>query len=216
VIELTDLTFAYSVADPIFAGLDHRFEPGTSTALVGRSGSGKSTLLYLIGLMLSPTSGSIAIDGIAADALADWQRAEMRARLMGFVFQDALLDPARSIIDNVLEGALYNDVAGGDTREEALALLSRFGVTVDSERRPGQLSGGQAQRVALCRALLGEPAIVLADEPTGNLDDMSADIVWDALLGYAAAGATVVIATHDRQRAALCTSIVEVGHADPN
>lgn len=215
-IELSDLAFAYSESDPIFAGLGHRFEPGTSTALVGRSGSGKSTLLYLIGLMLSPTSGKIFIDGIDADDLADWQRAEMRAKLMGFVFQDALLDPARSIIDNVLEGALYNDVSNGPTRKEALALLSRFGVTVDPERRPGQLSGGQAQRVALCRALLGDPAIVLADEPTGNLDVLSADIVWEALLGYAEAGATVVVATHDRQRASLCTNIVEVGYADPS
>lgn len=213
-IELNDLSFGYSDAEPIFSGFSHRFEPGTSTALVGRSGSGKSTLLYLIGLMLSPNSGTVEIDGKIADSLADWERAGIRARQMGFVFQDALLDPARSILDNVLEGALYNDQASTSTSSEALGLLDRFGVDVDPARRPGQLSGGQAQRVALCRALLGGPSIVLADEPTGNLDEDSADVVWGALLESATAGAVVVVATHDRRRASSCTSIVEVTNAD--
>lgn len=206
------LSFGYDRGDPVVADLDVDFASGTISALVGPSGSGKSTLLYLIGLMLSATGGSLVIDGVETVGLADWERAELRAASMGFVFQDALLDPARSILDNVLESSLYSPPRLG-LADRATALLDEFGVTVDPERRPGQISGGQAQRVALCRAFLTDPPIILADEPTGNLDADSANTVWQALHARAADGATVLVATHDRARARKTDSILEVGHA---
>lgn len=212
-ITVEDLSFGYSDDAPILKNLHARFGEGTATALVGRSGSGKSTLLYLLGLMLTPASGDIRIGGTPTSGLPDATRAELRAQQMGFVFQDALLDPARSVLDNVLEGSLYSGAPKDDRvmrTEHALTLLAKFEVDADPSRRPGQLSGGQAQRVALCRAFLMEPAIVLADEPTGNLDDDTAELVWRALLERAEAGATVVVATHDRRHAARLDDVIEV------
>lgn len=206
-----ELTFGYRYGSPIFQNLDARFDAGSMTALVGPSGSGKSTLLYLFGLMLTATRGSLSIDGVETVGMADWRRAEVRATRMGFVFQDAMLDPARSILDNVLEGCLYNGARHRPT-DRAISLLHEFEVTVDPHRRPGQISGGQAQRVALCRAFLTEPRVILADEPTGNLDDDTADLVWAALRARAADGATVLIATHDRKRAASTDHIIDVNH----
>lgn len=212
-IEARGLTFGYGTGPLIVEGLDLDLAPGTMTGLVGRSGSGKSTLLYLLGLMVTATGGSLRIEGVETTGLADWARADLRARSMGFVFQDALLDPARSVLDNVLEGALYGTTPPRQARTRALELLERFGVEVDPWRRPGQISGGQAQRVALCRAFVATPRIVLADEPSGNLDDQSADVVWGALRERAEAGAVVVVATHDRVRSTRCDQITEVGHA---
>ena len=212
-IEARALTFRYGTGPLIVDGLDLDLAPGSTTGLVGRSGSGKSTLLYLLGLMVTATAGTLRIDGTETTGLADRARADLRARTMGFVFQDALLDPARSVLDNVLEGALYGSTPPREARGRALELLERFGVEVDPWRRPGQISGGQAPRVALCRAFVADPRIVLADEPSGNLDDQSADVVWDALRARAEAGAVVVVATHDRARAARCDRIVEVSHA---
>lgn len=212
-IAAEDLTFEYAPSRPIVTELTTRFAPGTITALVGRSGSGKSTLLYLLGMMLTPTGGRIAIEGTDTAGLPDWRRAELRAQLMGFVFQDAaLLDPARSVLDNVTEGALYSGRNAHLMRARALELLEAFEVTVDPRRRPGQISGGQAQRVALCRAFVLDPRIVLADEPTGNLDADTAHTVWQALIERARDGAVVVVATHDRTRVATCDAVVDIGH----
>lgn len=213
-ITVENLTFGYAHTDtPVLDDLSMDFRPGSTTALVGRSGSGKSTLLYLIGMMLRPWSGSIRIDDTEVVGLPDWARAEIRARMTGFVFQDALLDPARSILNNVLEGALYdNETSPAVARARALALLEEFGVEIDPHRRPGQVSGGQAQRVALARAFVTDPAIVLADEPTGNLDAETADIVWGALARRAREGAVVIAATHDTTRAAACDHTIRIGH----
>lgn len=212
-IAVQGLSFGYASGSPVLRDLDAQFEAGTTTALVGRSGSGKSTLLYLLGLILQPSTGDIVIDGVATSTLSDAARAELRAQRMGFVFQDALLDPARSVLDNVLEGGLYNEATATDPSRwaaRAHRLLEQFEVDAVPERRPGQLSGGQAQRVALCRAFLTEPAIILADEPTGNLDTDTADLVWSALRARAAQGATVIVATHDRSRAVTLDAVIEV------
>lgn len=209
-VTVEDLSFGYA-QQPILEGFSAEFGRGSMTALVGKSGSGKSTLLYIIGLMLTPWSGSMRIDDEDVTDASDTARSRLRAQKMGFVFQDALLDPARSVIDNVMEPALYREPADG-LRDEALQLLEQFEVTVDPDRKPGQISGGQAQRVALCRAFLGEPGIILADEPTGNLDDETATVVWDALRAHADAGAAVVIATHDAERALLCDAVLRIGH----
>ena len=209
-VTVADLSFGYA-KQPILKGFSAEFSRGSMTALVGKSGSGKSTLLYIIGLMLTPWSGVLRIDDEDVTDASDTARSRLRAQKMGFVFQDALLDPARSVIDNVMEPALYRDRSEA-TRDEALQLLQQFEVTVDPDRKPGQISGGQAQRVALCRAFLGEPGIILADEPTGNLDDETATVVWDALRAHADAGAAVVIATHDAERALLCDAVLRIGH----
>ncbi len=212
-LELQELTFGYESDAPILLGISHRFSPGSLTALTGPSGSGKSTLLYLAGLMLTPEAGRVLVDGQDASAWSDGERTAVRAERMGFVFQDALLDPARSIVDNVCEGSLYHSGRRRGVRERARELLDHYGVTADPLRRPGQISGGQAQRVALCRALIGRPDIILADEPTGNLDHESADIVWTTLAQLATDGATVLVATHDQHRAAACHHHFRVGHA---
>lgn len=216
-ISVEDLTFGYALDDePVLTRLDASFATGSTTALVGRSGSGKSTMLYLIGMMLRPWSGSIRIGNTEVVGLPDWARAEIRARRTGFVFQDALLDPARSILDNVMEGALYDArTSPSQARRQALQLLEDFGVEIDPYRRPGQVSGGQAQRVALARAFVGDPAIVLADEPTGNLDSDTADVVWQALTEQARNGAVVIVATHDTSRAAACDHMIRIGHGAP-
>ncbi len=210
-VTVADLDFGYRPGQRIVHLARHDFQNGQLTALTGRSGSGKSTLLYLIGLLLTPRSGQILIDEVEVTGLPDWRRAQVRAQTMGFVFQDALLDPARSALDTVLEGAPYAGAPAPEARGRARELLARFGVPGDLSRPPGQISGGQAQRVALCRALVSQPRLILADEPTGNLDDTTADVVWAALREAADDGAVVIVATHDRRRAATCDTVLEVG-----
>ncbi|MCU1482662.1 MAG: ATP-binding cassette protein [Subtercola sp.] len=196
-LEARGLSFRYDRAAPVLADIDLAVHPGEIVALTGPSGRGKSTLLYLLGLMVRPTAGEILVNGCPTSALGDADRARLRATRLGFVFQDAALDSTRSIVDNVVETSLYRGVDRRRSVERAHRLLERFGVQKRAKSRPGQISGGQAQRIALCRALMNEPSIVLADEPTGNLDRASAAVVFDALRERAAVGAAVLIATHD-------------------
>lgn len=190
------LFFGYKKGEPVIDSLSHEFPAGTVTAVTGRSGRGKSTLLGLIGLLLSPWAGRILWGDRWVGELSDSARSTMRARHIGFVFQDAALDPARTVLDNVCEAALYAQADVASARAKANELLERFGVDIRADHRPGEISGGQAQRVALCRALLLTPDLVLADEPTGNLDAASAEIVLGALEEAAENGATVLIASH--------------------
>lgn len=202
-IAVRDLSFAYSPRSaPIINNLTYDFPPGSVTTVTGPSGYGKSTLLYVLGLLLSPTGGSVLIDGTNTRGLSDAAWSALRARRIGFVFQDALLDPARTIVDNVTEGVVYAGIPASQARARACELLTELGVDHRFDHRPGQISGGQAQRVALCRALIKQPAVLLADEPSGNLDHESADLVWDILRRTAETGATVIVATHDRSRVA--------------
>lgn len=196
-LRVEGLSFKYPGGPEIFSGWDGHFAPGEMVSLTGSSGCGKSTLLYILGLMVKPATGSVFVNGIDAYARSDTFRARLRATQFGFVFQDAALDPSRSVIDNVVESALYRAQRRRDAVADAIALLKRFDVSVDFSKRPGQVSGGQGQRIALCRALLCEPAYVLADEPTGNLDRDSSRLVLAALRARADDGAVVLIATHD-------------------
>lgn len=180
--------------------ISHIFEPGTLTGVSGPSGSGKSTLLYLLALMLTPSAGVIRWDDQDVHALADAERSHLRARHVGFVFQDAVLDLSRTALDNVVEAGWLAGLRREESERRAGELLERFGVGARSSYRPGEVSGGQAQRVALCRALVKEPDIVFADEPTGNLDSDSAAVVWGALADAADDGAIVIVATHDSER----------------
>jgi len=199
VLAVDDLRFRYRRdAEELFDGLSYTFSRGAITAVTGPSGRGKSTLLYLIGLLLSPSSGQVLIDGATASGSSDRHRSELRAGRIGFVFQGAELDAARTIVDSVIEPGLYAGETVAALRPRAYELLERFGLRHRAEHRPGQISGGQAQRVAVCRALVNEPDIILADEPTGNLDRENATLVLDALSGAAhQEGRTVVLATHD-------------------
>jgi len=208
-VALSNVSFGYRRGEPIVDGLTHVFAPALLTAVTGPSGCGKSTLLYLIGLLLTPWRGQIAIGDVPdAGHLGDGERSLLRAERIGFVFQDALLDPSRSVMDNVMEGMLYAGVPRSGARERAQQLLERFQVSLRADHRPGEVSGGQAQRVALCRALIKRPAVILADEPTGNLDATSSELVIDGLRRAASGGATVVIASHDARVVAACDRVL--------
>lgn len=198
-----DLTFAYSrTGPPVIQDLTIDLPTGAVTTLTGASGTGKSTLLYLLALMVRPTAGSVVWDGVPASSLPDGERSRLRATDVGFVFQDALLDPSRSVLANVCDSALFAGMPRQVAVARAREMMGRFGVEHREDHRPGEISGGQAQRVAVCRALLTDPRVIFADEPTGNLDHESAEVVWRALVDHAATGATVVVSTHDRTLAA--------------
>lgn len=207
-ITLDSVSFGYLAGEPILEDISWEFAPGSITAVTGVSGRGKSTLLYLIGLLLTPWSGEIVADGRVVSRMGDGERSRWRASRVGFVFQDAALDSTRTVMDNVIESAVYNRMSRRTAVERARKLMDRFGVALRADHRPGEVSGGQAQRVALCRALLSDPDLILADEPTGNLDAASAHVVIDSLLQGAAGGKTVVIGTHDPGIVAQCDQVL--------
>lgn len=203
-ISAVSIEFAYPGHAPIFADWSASFTPGKTTAITGPSGKGKSTLLYLMGLMVQPQGGSINLDGVPVSTMPDAERAAIRANHFGFVFQDALLDPSRTIFDNIVEPTLYRGAPRNLVVQRATQLANRFGVDHRMSHKPGEVSGGQAQRIALCRALINDPSIIFADEPTGNLDPAAEESVVRALTEYARGGATVIIVTHSEAVAAAC------------
>lgn len=204
------LTFGYHSDHVILDRWDADFDAGEVVAVTGPSGCGKSTLLYLLGLMLRPRDGRVLVGGLSAADGSDVVRAHLRATTFGFVFQDAALDATRSILDNITETSLYRGESRAAARRRAVELMEQFGVGLRAGHRPGQISGGQAQRVALCRAMLNDPRILLADEPTGNLDPASSQVVVDALHATAERGGSVVIATHDPVLVARCTREIQL------
>lgn len=203
-LEARDVSFSYTANAPVLDEWSAAFSAGSITALTGRSGRGKSTLLYLLGIMLTPTAGQVLVNGDDVTSWGDRSRAQLRAHRFGFVFQDAALDQTRTVLDNVTEVALYRGQSRKAAEREALELLANIGVDVPPNRKPGQVSGGQAQRIALSRALLGSPSILLADEPTGNLDPVTSDLVIDALRDHSRSGAAVIVVTHAPEVAAVC------------
>jgi ABC-type lipoprotein export system ATPase subunit len=192
-----EVVFSYRNGTPLLERWSAEFYPGEVTAVTGPSGRGKSTLLYILGLMLKPNSGDVVVHGEPAAHASDVNRARLRANTFGFVFQDAALDSSRSVLDNVLETTLYRAQPRAAATSRALELLEQFEVAQRAHHKPGQVSGGQAQRIALCRALLGEPSILLADEPTGNLDAMTARVVMNSFRDVADRGTSVIVVTHD-------------------
>lgn len=198
-IELEDIEFTYGTGVSVLHGISLSVPGGAMTAVTGPSGRGKSTLLFIAGLLLRPRRGRVVLNGTDTTELGDRQRSALRGGHIGFVFQDAALDASRPVLDNVIESTDYTGASRRRARARALALLQELDIDVDPKRRPVQVSGGQAQRVALCRALLPSPSILLADEPTGNLDGGSAAAVLRRLREEADRGAAVAVATHDER-----------------
>jgi ABC-type lipoprotein export system ATPase subunit len=170
-------------------------EPGQFVAVRGPSGCGKSTLLLMAGGLLRPEGGTVLVDGQDPYALSPDARAVFRGRHLGFVFQQFHLVPYLSVIDNILAPTLANATEGA--RDRAEELIERFGLAHRRDHMPGELSSGERQRTALARALLNRPSLILADEPTGNLDRENADIVLGVLVDFARQGGGVLLVTHD-------------------
>jgi len=190
--------------------IDLQVGQGEFVAMMGPSGCGKSTLLNLIGLLDRPGQGSIQIGGVAVTRHGDRQLAKMRNQTFGFIFQSFHLIPDLRVIDNVELPLLYRSMGGGERRRLAREALEKVGLSARMDHYPNQLSGGQQQRVAIARAIVGKPQVLLADEPTGNLDSKMGAEVMDILLKLNLEGTTVVMVTHDEQEARRVNRIVRV------
>jgi len=199
VVELAGLSRTFGEHAPVHAlrGVDLVILPGDWVAIVGPSGSGKSTLLNMIGLLDRQTEGTYHFEGVDVDELDDLDRAGLRGRRIGFVFQSFHLLAHRTVMENVALAEIYVGASRRGRRERALAALDRVGLVDRAGFLPSQLSGGQKQRAAIARAIIGEPALLLCDEPTGNLDSGNADSVLELFSDLSADSMTLAVITHD-------------------
>lgn len=203
-LRMENVTKTYQLRRQPVTGLDRatlEIEKGDFVSLVGPSGSGKSTLLLMLGGMLSPTSGRVLLDGHSLYERSANERARLRQRYIGFVFQTFNLVPYLTAIENVQVPLFLGRVARGEQRNRAAAMLARVGLANRLDHKPSELSVGQQQRVALARMLANDPAVILADEPTGNLDPETAAQVIGFLEEFNAEGRTIVMVTHDPRAA---------------
>ncbi len=206
ILSVSGLSKAYSSPSgnlEILRAVDLQFEPGDSVAILGPSGSGKSTLLSILGLLESPTAGTVELGGVTPHQLAPAEQANFRGEHVGFIFQDHHLLPQCTVLENVLIPTMARPARSSDAVARARVLLERVGLKDRLHHRPAQLSGGERQRVAVCRALINQPDLLLADEPTGNLDRQTAETVGSLLLELAQEQQSILLCvTHSQDLAA--------------
>ena len=213
IVEGVDLCRTFEVGDTRVRALDHvdiSMEPGDFVAVMGPSGSGKSTLMNILGCLDRPNSGSYRLLNHQVADMDDQSLSAIRNQHLGFVFQSFHLLPRLTALDNVLLPLRFAKSNVGASRTHALDLLSRLGLDDRLDHRPNQLSGGQRQRVAIARALMAKPTLLLADEPTGNLDSKTAGEILDLMLSFNREGQTILLVTHERSIAMLAHRIVHM------
>jgi len=210
---MENITKSFRVGDQelhVLKGVNLRIEQGEFTAIMGTSGSGKSTLMNLMGCLDVPTSGRFLLAGRDVTQLDDDELSELRNEHIGFVFQSFYLLPYATVLENVLVPTLYREKKKDRLRERAAELLKLVGLEERMKFRPTQLSGGEQQRVAICRALINDPELLLADEPTGQLDSRTAEEIMGVLTRTNERGKTVVVITHDADIAAYARRIIHI------
>ncbi len=212
VVEIRDVTRSFPGPPEVQAlkGINLTIEPGDYVGIVGPSGSGKSTMLNILGLLDRPTVGEYKLSGALTSNLSEDDRAAARARFIGFVFQSFHLMPRRTVLDNVLMPMLYSGVPRRERDERAREALNRVGLSHRVDFLPGSLSGGERQRVAVARAVVSRPKLLLADEPTGNLDQRTSGEVMELFEELNAEGLTLVIITHDQHVADRARRRIEI------
>ena len=191
-------------------GIDLRIEAGQMVAVIGPSGSGKSTLMHILGCLDAPSEGRYLLEGHDVSSLSGFQLAAIRNQKIGFVFQTFNLLPKASLLRNVELPLLYAGVSGADRREQALSALDKVGLRERAKHRPSELSGGQRQRAAIARAIVNQPSLILADEPTGNLDTKTGLEILEIFDRMHARGETIVVVTHDPRIAERCERVVSI------
>jgi putative ABC transport system ATP-binding protein len=212
-VELRNVTKLYRLGGEEIRALNDvslDIDSGDFISIIGPSGSGKSTLMHILGCLDSPTSGTIKLDGTMIHDASPRQLASIRNRKIGFVFQFFNLLPKLNVLQNVELPLVYSGTSGRERRERAMAVLSQVGMDNRAKHRPSQLSGGQQQRCAIARALVNSPKIVFADEPTGNLDSHTGEMILELFRKLSTEGRTIILVTHDPEIAAVTPRRIEI------
>ncbi len=212
-VELRNVSKVYRLGEEVIRALDGvslDIEPGEFISIIGPSGSGKSTLMHILGCLDTPTAGTIMLDGVMIQAASSRQLAAIRNRKIGFVFQFFNLLPKLNVMQNVELPMIYSGVLGKERRQRAMAALEAVGMANRARHRPSQLSGGQQQRAAIARALVNNPRIVFADEPTGNLDSHTGEAILQLFRKLSSEGRTIILVTHDPEIAAVTPRRIEI------